>query len=134
MLPFLKCYLRSFLVFCVILYVSLIRIAPVKLVSDLPYFDKLVHLGMYFCFAFFLYLDSVKKNKAFCVVSLAAISILIPSLLGGIIELLQSNFFPPRTAEWADFIADFLGSVLAFLLLHLYFSKTKKQAFNKIDL
>jgi VanZ family protein len=41
---------------------------------------------------------------------------LVASLLGGLLELLQS-LTAYRSADWADFVADSLGALLAYLVL-----------------
>jgi VanZ family protein len=42
--------------------------------------------------------------------------LIYPIVYGGVIELLQENFFPPRTGDWSDWVADALGSVAAYFL------------------
>jgi VanZ family protein len=127
MLSFLKRYWKSILVFVFIFYVSIIRIAPVKEVSSIPYFDKYVHFLMYLGFSFFLYLDYI-RNRTIRPLLIALIVILIPSALGGIIEILQGAYFPPRTAEWSDFFSDAAGALVAFNALNLYFLKKARSS------
>jgi len=42
---------------------------------------------------------------------------------GGIIEILQENFFKPRTGEFADWIADIVGLGLGYLAGRIFFGK-----------
>lgn len=84
-------------------------------------FDKLAHFFMYFglsgATAFFYVLD--KKGKINIYKMLLG-AIFIPILYGGIIEIIQWKFFPPRSGDWFDFLADALGS-LSTLPLIFYF-------------
>ena len=45
-----------------------------------------------------------------CMVCFAVIAV-----LGGAIELLQENYFPPRRGEWLDWAADLAGGGLGLL-------------------
>ncbi len=86
-------------------------------VPDLPPllpWDKIVHAGMFFVLSGVCYYDyyrlfngNVNLNKwiFWC--------FLIPVIYGGIIELLQLFVFTSRSAEWGDFVADIIGSLLA---------------------
>lgn len=119
----LKHYWKSILTGCVIFYLSILRMPSLQQIPKFPLQDKLVHFIMYFTLAFFLYKDYTKL-KLRSKLNIVLLVIVFPSLYGGIIELLQGNFFPPRTAEWGDFLADVLGALLAFILLH-YFVNSK---------
>ena len=54
----------------------------------------------------------------------------LPVIYGGAIELMQKFFFVSRSAEWADFIADMLGSgtalIIALFLYNKFRSKEKQ--------
>ena len=39
-----------------------------------------------------------------------------PILYGGLMELLQEYYFPPRTGDWEDWIADIVGVLIAFFI------------------
>lgn len=74
--------------------------------------DKIVHFLMFFGLSGVSALYYVYDNKGNVKISKLVIgAILIPILYGGIIEILQTNFFPPRTGDWFDFLADSLGSL-----------------------
>ena len=113
---FLLKYWKSILVSCVVFYISIIRIPPVKIVENIPYFDKMVHFGMYFTLASSLFLDFIRTSPSLLWVKKVALIVVIPSLYGGLIEILQGAYFPPRSAEWSDFFADCLGSLVAYLI------------------
>lgn len=50
------------------------------------------------------------------------IVLLIGAIYGGVIELLQEYFFPPRTGDWWDWLADCTGALLAVILFRLYYA------------
>ncbi|MDR1699524.1 MAG: VanZ family protein [Prevotellaceae bacterium] len=111
-LSFLKHYKLSIIVAVAIFYVSILK--PAQLPSNIPLFagaDKLVHLLMYFGLGLTLNLETKRTQKYLLYIVLA-----FPVLYGGIIELLQANFFPPRTGEWLDFLANFTGVLLAYFI------------------
>lgn len=89
--------------------------------------DKLVHFGMFFLLSFVNFIDYYKlyngKPQLFKWIFWGFV---LPVIYGGIIEILQEYFFS-RSGEWGDFIADFLGSLTAMLIiLFLYFNYWKK--------
>ena len=45
------------------------------------------------------------------------LGIAIPMLYGGLIEILQGAFFYPRTAEWLDWLADIIGTIIGTALV-----------------
>lgn len=83
--------------------------------------DKIVHFLMFFglssvaSFNYILY----KKGKII-ILKLIAFAIFVPIIYGGIIEILQQEYFPPRSGDWYDFLADTLG-VLASIPISLWF-------------
>jgi len=83
--------------------------------------DKIVHFLMYFglsIVASFNYIYD-KKGKII-ILKLIAFAILVPILYGGLIEILQAEYFTERSGDWYDFLADILGS-LATLPFSLWF-------------
>jgi VanZ family protein len=144
-LVFFKHYSFSIVVAAVIFYVSILK--PAQLPSDITLFagaDKLIHLLMYLGLGLMLNfevfrhygLDSQSPNKKegysrrlrvkpaarLCRLAQPRMTLFFvlafPILYGGIIELLQANFFPPRTGEWLDFAANTTGVLLAYLIYH----------------
>ena len=64
------------------------------------------------------YIYDKKGNINLKLMILGAIA--VPIIYGGLIEIIQSNYFPPREGDWFDFLADTLGS-LTTLPVALYF-------------
>lgn len=103
-------YIPALLIAGVILYLSLFH-AP-RLHLDVENGDKWGHLCAYLALAVSLFLplwfDKVKGWHICLIILLSA------ALYGGIIEILQGAFFPPRSAEWGDWFADVLGAAIGY--------------------
>lgn len=83
--------------------------------------DKIIHFLMYFglsIVASFNYIYD-KKGKII-ILKLVAFAVLVPIIYGGLIEILQAEYFSGRSGDWYDFLADVLGS-LATLPFSLWF-------------
>jgi VanZ family protein len=83
--------------------------------------DKIVHFLMYFglsVVASFNYIYD-KKGKII-MLKLVVFAVLIPIIYGGLIEILQAEYFTERSGDWYDFLADVSGS-LATLPFSLWF-------------
>ena len=52
---------------------------------------------------------------------------ILPVIYGAAIELMQKYFFSSRSAELADFLADLLGSLTAWLIALFLYKKNRKQ-------
>jgi len=76
---------------------------------DFPHFDKLVHFGMFFIFSFALFLD-LKNNTRIQKKQILLIILFLTLFIGGSIELIQNYFFPMRSGNWYDLLADLIGS------------------------
>jgi VanZ family protein len=103
--------------------VSIIHVPSNAPFITIPHIDKIVHLLMYFSLATIIYWDSRKLNLS--LQKLIWLAFLLPSLYGGLIEILQENFFPPRTGSWGDFSADCIGALLGFIILRFLLSRVK---------
>lgn len=108
---FLK-YLPTILAAGLIAYLSLLREPKFCLPEEylFPHIDKLVHLLMYLFLAAVFALDLYRNLYSFAVIS--ALAFLLPTLYGGIIEILQEQFFYPRTGDWLDWTADLIGATI----------------------
>ena len=90
-------------------------------VPDMPdgiAWDKIVHFGMFFTlsavslFAYYKIRNGKPKMGWWLFWGF-----LMPVIYGGVIELLQKYVFTYRGAEWVDFIANTLGSLVACVLV-----------------
>lgn len=101
--------------------IAILSFAAPSNFSEIPtfeftYADKIVHLLMYFGLALALMIDYRKSTKTnryngyfvlFCFA--------LPVIFGGIVEIVQSAYFAPRTGDWFDWLADILGVLVAWL-------------------
>ena len=116
--------LFSALVVAAILFLTLVpHPLPDNDIPTFEWFDKVGHFFMFggLCFAveFDLWLRWSRRVKGGSAAGAAPggwrlwLSVAAASIaLGGLIEILQMSMELGRTAEWADFIADVLGSLL----------------------
>ena len=85
-------------------------------------FDKMAHLGFFFILTVLLLYGKINQQNSFDYRFLTIVKIvLITTILGGGIEILQWKVFTYRSAEWWDFISDMLGvgmGIFSYLLLH----------------
>jgi VanZ family protein len=118
MIKFLLLYYRSLIVFLLILLASIISADEVRKVSwiQIPNFDKIVHLAMYFSFSFVLILDGFKAKPNFSTLKIYFISAITALIYGGILEIIQGTLTKTRSADIFDFIFNAVGVLLAVLL------------------
>ena len=51
--------------------------------------------------------------------SIYLLAIVLPVIYGGLIELIQP-YFPPRTCEWGDWLADCIGATIGILIFGIF--------------
>ena len=79
--------------------------------------DKWGHMVAYMALALCLCCDGRRMHLPVHLLYLTAI--LLPLVYGGVIELIQP-YFPPRQGEWADWLADGIGTLTGVLLFTAY--------------
>jgi len=83
---------------------------------QLTYPDKIVHFLMYAVLALALMIDyrrssrTNRYNLGFVLFCFA-----LPVIFGGVIEIVQSAYFPPRTGDWFDWVADIAGVLVIWV-------------------
>jgi VanZ family protein len=117
-------YWKSIGITACILYLSF---APASTFQSIPTFeneDKLIHFLMYFGLSAVLLFDYTRANKSKNTTNpvFVLICLVYPSLLGGLIEILQQMYFG-RSASWFDFIADCSGVLSGWLIMKLIVKK-----------
>ncbi|MDR1730089.1 MAG: VanZ family protein [Prevotellaceae bacterium] len=122
MLKFFRIYGLSCVVTLLILYASISTKVPENF--EIPRFegaDKIVHFFLYIFLSLAICRDFYRQSVAFTTRKMIIWAIVLPIAYGGLIELLQGQFFYPRTAEWGDWLADILGVFTGyFLALKVY--------------
>ena len=89
---------------------------PKTKLFEIPYFDKMVHFGIYFIFT--LIFTSILQSKNYSHQKIFITNIVITILFGSLIEVLQYYLPIDRSADLYDFIADLSGT-LAAVFIHL---------------
>lgn len=86
--------------------------------TDVPFADKWVHWVMYAALAAVV----IWEDRESLIVSshhMPAVVILC-SMYGGLMEVLQATVTTTRSGDWLDFYADALGVVISSLLFYIY--------------
>ena len=99
-------YWKSIVVCIGILYVSLVRDPGISLPTFVGA-DKWVHALMYAILGGMVCWDSIRMKMSGW--RLYLITIVLPMLYGGAIEVIQEQWFAPRSGEWMDWGADCAG-------------------------
>ena len=102
-------YWKSILVLSAIAYLSLLREPSISL----PYvigMDKCIHAIMYLVLTLTLLWDSQQRPKLWWIAGVFS------AIFGGFIEVLQEQFFYPRTGDWMDWLADCIGVIVAIIV------------------
>lgn len=85
-------------------------------------FDKLVHTGFFFVLTVLLFYGRIRQQMSYQYRLLTVVKILlITSVLGGGIEIIQWKIFTYRSAEWWDFACDLIGvgmGIFSYIFLH----------------
>ena len=104
-----------------ILYVSLVRDPGISLPTFVGA-DKWVHGLMYAILGGIACWDSIGMKMSGW--RLGLIAIVLPIVYGGVIEVIQEQWFTPRSGEWMDWLADsigvIIGAALMMIIRHLY--------------
>jgi VanZ family protein len=105
----------TILVALIILYLSLANSQTFEKIPlvDIPDFDKVVHLGMYFVLMSVLIFEN---RKTLIKTSRLFLTGLIPLFYGILMEILQSTITLTRSGSFFDALADAAGVLFSILL------------------
>jgi VanZ family protein len=125
MIKLLKKNILSIITALLILYLSLANADTFSKVNDFafPYFDKVVHMFMYFGFMIVLLYEnrlSLKNNRSVLLLSI------LPVVYGILMECLQSWLTSTRTGDIIDGLFDLVGILLALITWRLFRNFSKK--------
>ncbi len=95
-------------------------------------FDKIVHLGLFFVLTVLIFNGLIRQltNYLFKFSTIITIGF-VTSLFGGLIEVIQWQFFSYRSGDWWDLFADTIGiamAIFSFLLMsnkNIFFTCSK---------
>lgn len=94
---------------------------------NIPHLDKVVHFGMFFIMSIFI-CSELRYQTNLPIRGCYAIAIGFSFVYGGLIEILQYNYFN-RGGDWWDLFADILGGIAGCVL----YPVAKKQKDKLVD-
>lgn len=104
-------YPLSILIVLTVTYLSLFNPDNTSL-GKMILWDKAVHVIMYMGVSMVFWFEHLISHKNIRLLPALLINILFASLLGGLLELIQEYFTVVRSGDWADFMADAIGTVI----------------------
>ena len=110
-------YKYSILVALAIIILSTIPVPEVKPLEEVPLIDKWVHFLMYADLSASMWLDRKLLHLPISA-SYFILMLLLPSLLGGLLELVQAYLTTCRSGEWLDAVADAIGAVIGTVVCY----------------
>ena len=123
-------YKYSVLAALVIIILSTIPIPEIKHLESVPLIDKWVHFLMYAVMSVAMWIDQRNSTQPLSITYYLWM-LIIPSCLGGILELVQAYLTTCRSGEWLDAIADTIGAVIGtvgcYLISWIWNKKTSAQ-------
>lgn len=131
----IKRYPLSTLTTFAIIVLSVMPFPEIKIVEDIPLADKWVHFVMYGGLSSVVWFEmirqEIKEHTKKAVSQLLLYGMVLPALLGGILEFVQEYLTTSRSGDVWDFIADAIGAVLGTLLGMLVRIVIKRQRSKK---
>lgn len=108
-------YWKTITISGVILYASLVR-TPHFALPPIAHSDKWAHGVMYLLLGAVWLWELLRSKKTTATSIIAGLT--YPILFGGLIEIMQEQFFYPRTGDWKDWIADIVGTCTGVALTY----------------
>ncbi len=127
MRKFLFKYWKSIVYIVGLCYLSFAPASDFRSFPVFPGIDKVVHLFLYIFLACILVFDNRELIAGKRFVKLLVYAMIFPVVLGGVIEIVQENFFPPRSAEWLDWFMDIAGVLMGYFITAKWFNYRLKQ-------
>lgn len=109
----LRAYPLSLLCIAIIWALCLLKPPALPEGPEIPHLDKVVHLVMYLGLCTLLWLEHCKRSPQIRWKKFLFWGVVAPILMSGTIELAQAYLTPTRSGDWADFLANSLGVLLA---------------------
>lgn len=113
MVQFIKKYPLSLLCLMLIWYLSIWFMPPEDMeLPDINFLDKWTHFAMYGGTCSVIWYEYLRHHDTLDKQKLLIWAWLAPTLMGGLIELVQAYCTTNRSGEWLDFLADAVGVTL----------------------
>lgn len=111
---FLKKYPLSLLCIALVWYLSVWFLPPDYIeLPSINFLDKWTHFVMYGGTCSVIWFEYIRHHQTLNKQKLFLWAWLAPTLMGGLIELVQAYCTTNRSGEWLDFAADAFGCTLA---------------------
>lgn len=121
--PYLKRYPLSHFAIAMVIILSLAPLKEMPELPDIKFMDKWVHFVMYGGLCLVIWWEYFRQHKSTLWLRATIGAILLPALLGGILELMQEYLTTYRNGDWLDFAANCIGVLLAALIGPLILSR-----------
>lgn len=117
------------IIYWIILFI--LTTLPGQMAVTLDVSDKIEHFGAYGLLSVFLYLNLCFQNKFEILKKFPGTFTLLIASFYGLLDELHQLLVPGRSADVLDWLADFLGSVLAVLIIKFLLERIKKIEIEK---
>lgn len=85
--------------------------------KDVRLIDKWTHIAMYLAFGLSIAWEGTLRPRKADMAGLVLKVLVLPALMGGLIEVLQANCTGGRrSGDWLDFVADVVGAAAALAI------------------
>ena len=116
----LRSFWLSALTLAAIVWLSLTSYFPeVKPLRDVPFYDKWAHFLMYGCWTTIIWWEYWRYRKHHSSPpfgKMLILAIVIPTAVGGLLELAQAYLTTYRSGDWMDFLANTVGVLIGTAL------------------
>jgi len=116
----------SLLVTTVIIILSLYPFGRIELAENVPLADKWTHMVMYAVQSIIIGTEYIRHYGRLSGVRLFGLCLLLPTAVGGLMELAQAYCTNYRSGDWIDLLADAIGAAIGCCLVMLWQIVRKK--------
>lgn len=119
---YLKRYPLSHLVIALVTILSLAPFPEMPNLPDIKLLDKWVHFVMYGGMCLVIWWEYWRQHEKINWQHAAVGAIVLPAIMGGVLELMQAYLTTCRSGDWLDFVANCIGVALGAVAgYHLQF-------------
>ena len=112
----IKHFPLTLLCVALIWYLCMFRAPSLPTLDSIVGFDKLVHITMYLGTCSVFWWEYFKSKRKYSTSLLYALGVVCPIMMSGCIELAQAYCTTYRSGDWADFLANSIGVLLALFV------------------
>ncbi len=112
---YMKIYPLTLLIVCAVVALSLLPFGRIEVAAQVPLADKWTHMVMYAAVSFVAGWEHHRRRRL-RLASLVVVCLVLPTCLGGLLELAQAYLTTYRSGEWMDLAADAIGAAVASIV------------------